>query len=54
MTKSMAGETLWQFFERLAAETETAYNACPFSVFSRDFAARFSRDPKAQPKYIVS
>jgi len=36
--------------ERLGVESKTAYKASPFSALSRDFSARFSRDPQAQPK----
>lgn len=50
MDNVVAGEGLWQFSERLGFESEAAYGASPFSAFSRDFSARFSRDPQAQPK----
>jgi len=33
---------------RLAAETAEAYRVCPYSFFSRDYFARFNRDPQAQ------
>ena len=49
MKTGTAGETLTQFRKRLAAEFASAYKASPFSSLSREYFARFSRDPKARP-----
>lgn len=45
-----ADETLVQVCARLADETKQAYNASPFSEFSRDYFARITRDPAARPR----
>lgn len=42
-----AAETLAEFSSRFAAETGAAYDASPYSELSRDYFARFSRDPAA-------
>lgn len=42
-----AAETLVQFQRRLSAGSEKAYKTSPFAVLSKDYLARFSRDPKA-------
>ncbi len=44
---SSAGEALRQFRQRLADEHRAAYEASPFSKISKDYFARFSRDPDA-------
>ncbi len=41
-------ETLAQLTSRLAQESVAAYKASPFSEFSRDYFARFSRDPEVK------
>ena len=41
--------TLSQIKSRLAAETAEAYRSCPYSFLSRDYFARFNRNPDAQP-----
>ena len=41
--------TLEQVKNRLAAETAQAYRSCPYSFLSRDYFARFNRNPEAQP-----
>ncbi len=43
------GETLQEIGARLGRETEEAYRTSPFSILSRDYLARFSRDPEARP-----
>src|SRR3954470_19541476 len=43
-----AGETLAQVYAGLADETKQAYDASPFSQFSRDYFARITRDPSAK------
>jgi hypothetical protein len=45
-TKSKS-ETLAEISARLANETAVAYDACPFSVLSKDYFSRFSFDPDA-------
>ncbi|HEX2476089.1 MAG TPA: hypothetical protein VHK01_15165, partial [Lacipirellulaceae bacterium] len=40
-------ETLAEISARLATETAAAYDACPFSVLSKDYFSRFSFDPDA-------
>jgi hypothetical protein len=40
-------ETLAEIGARLGRETSEAYRACPFSPLSRDFTARYVRDPEA-------
>ncbi|HEY3395627.1 MAG TPA: hypothetical protein VGK58_23195 [Lacipirellulaceae bacterium] len=40
-------ETLAEISARLATETAAAYDACPFSVLSKDYFSRFSLDPDA-------
>lgn len=42
-------ETLAQVYSRLTLEAQAAYSASPFSAMSRDYFARFSRDPRAEP-----
>ena len=42
-------ETLEQVKDRMAVETAEAYRACPYSFSSRDYFARFNRDPDASP-----
>src|SRR5207249_9084630 len=41
-------ETLSQLTSRLAQESVAAYKASAFSEFSRDYFARFSRDPEVK------
>jgi len=43
------GESLEELTARLAAETNRAYEASPYSALSRDYFSRFSRDPNARP-----
>ncbi len=45
-----AAESLAQVYARLADETKQAYDASPFSQFSRDYFSRISRDPSAKPQ----
>lgn len=42
-------ETLKQVYARLGRESVAAYRASPFSILSRNYFSRFSRDPRAQP-----
>lgn len=44
-----AGESLAQVRSKLAAETAKACQSCPYSFLSRDYFARFNRDPSAKP-----
>src|SRR5437773_10646 len=48
VSRVYAGETLAQVYARLAEETKQAYDANPFSQFSRDYFARITRDPSAK------
>jgi hypothetical protein len=41
-------ETLAQIGARLSQESTAAYNQCPFSILSKDFFSRFSRNPEAR------
>jgi hypothetical protein len=41
-------ETLPEITARLAKETDEAYNACRFSILSKDYFSRFSRDRAAK------
>ncbi|MBI4560312.1 MAG: hypothetical protein HY706_22215 [Candidatus Hydrogenedentes bacterium] len=44
-----AAETLAELGARLGTESQQAYEACPYSFLSKDYFARFSRDPEAKP-----
>ena len=41
-------KTVDEAFARLGKEAKAAYEACPFSVFSKDYFARLTRDPEAK------
>jgi len=41
-------ETVEQIAARVAAEAEAAYKKCPYSVLSKDYFSRFSRDAEAK------
>ncbi len=43
-----AAETLAELGSRLGAESRKAYEASPYSVLSKDYFSRFSRDPNAR------
>lgn len=45
-----AEETLAQLAGRVGAEALAAYQASPFSTFSKDYFARLHRDPDAKPE----
>lgn len=42
-------ETLAEIGARLGAETNAAYEQCPYIVLARDYFSRYNRDPEAQP-----
>jgi hypothetical protein len=46
-TVAQESESLSSIGARLAKETADAYDACPFSILSKDYFSRFSRDPAA-------
>jgi hypothetical protein len=47
--ESPKGETLAQIGARLSVESKPAFEASPYAVLSKDYFARFSRDPDAKP-----
>ncbi len=47
VSRASADESLAEIGARLGRETEAAYAASPFSVISKDYFARFVRDPHA-------
>ena len=46
--RARGAESLAQFYARLAEETKQAYDASPYSQFSRNYFARITRDPSAK------
>ncbi len=47
--RASADESLAEIGARLGRETEAAYAASPYSTISKDYFARFVRDPNAKP-----
>ena len=43
-------ETLADIGARLSRESSEAYDACPYAFLSKDYFARFTRDPAAKPE----
>lgn len=48
MTHTTPPKTLAETYEELSREARTAYEKCPYSFLSRDYFARFTRNPTAQ------
>ncbi len=46
-SQTPSSETLAEIGARISRESTEAYNQCPFSILSKDFFSRFSRDPEA-------
>ncbi len=49
-SQMLPSETLAEIGARLSRESTEAYNQCPFSILSKDFFSRFSRDQQAKPE----